>query len=103
MGDPEVYMKYPDVMLPITQQNYIRDRMQSALMYIMEYGQMEAMLREGIYDESDLQQRLQAMFGRVNAILRKIDDALEHNDMYRRRRDMHMYTIFTLNWGNCGN
>ena len=68
MGDPEIYMMYPDVMPPLTRRNYVRDRTQSALMYILEYGQMEAMINEGIYDESDVQQRLHAVFGRVDAI-----------------------------------
>ena len=68
MKDPEIYVKYPDAMLPITQWNYIRDRMQSALMYTLECGQMEVMWSEGIYDESNLQQRLLAIFGRVDTI-----------------------------------
>ena len=57
-------------------------------MYILEYGQTEAMLNEGIFDESDLHQRLHAVFGRVDTIRRRIDDALENDDMHRRRRDM---------------
>ena len=43
MEDPEIYVKYPDAMLSITQWNYVRDRMQSALMYTLEFSQMEAM------------------------------------------------------------
>ena len=77
MGDPEIYVMYPDTMSPLTRKNYVRDRTQSALTYILEYGQTEAMLGEGIYDEEDLQQRLRAIFGRVNAIRSRIDEALE--------------------------
>ena len=80
-------------MPPLTQRNYIRDRTQSALTYILEYGQTEAMLSEGIYNESDLHQRLQAVFGRVDVIRRKIDDALEHDDMHGRKRDMHILPL----------
>ena len=88
MGDPEVYVRYPDAMPPLTRRNYVRDRTQSALMYILEYGQTEAMINDGIYDKSDIHQRLRVVFGRVDAIRRRIDDALENDDMHRRRRDM---------------
>ena len=90
MGDPEIYVMYPDAMSSLTRKNYVRDRTQSALTYILEYGQTEAMLGEGIYDEEDLQQRLRAIFGRVNAIRSRIDEALENDDRHRRRRDMHV-------------
>ena len=77
MGDPKIYVLYPDAMPPLTRKNYVRDRTQSALTYILEYGQMEAMLKEGIYDENEVQQKLLAVFGRVNAIRKRIDEALE--------------------------
>ena len=48
MGDPEIYVRYPDAMPPLARKNYVRDRTQSALTYILEYGQTEAMLKEGI-------------------------------------------------------
>ena len=67
----------------------MRDRTQSALTYILEYGQTEAMLDEGIYDESDLHMRLRAVFRRVDLIRRRIDEALENDDRHRRKRDMH--------------
>ena len=86
MGDPEIYVRYPDAMPPLARKNYVRDRTQSALTYILEYGQTEAMLKEGIYDEVEVQQRLCAVFGRVEAIRRRIDDALENDDMHRRRQ-----------------
>ena len=53
-GDPEIYINYPDVMPPLTRRNYVRDRTQSALTYILEYGQTKAMLEEGIYDKQDI-------------------------------------------------
>ena len=85
MGDPKIYIRYPDAMPPLARKNYVRDRMQSALTYILEYGQTEAMLKEGIYDEVEVQQRLCAVFRWVDAIRRRIDDALENDDMHRRR------------------
>ena len=93
MGDPEIYVKYPDAMPPLTRKNYIRDTMQSALMYILEYGQTEAMINEGIYDEADIQQRLRAVFGKVDTIRRRIDKALENDDRHRRRRDMRILPL----------
>ena len=84
MGDPDIYVMYPDAMPPLTRKDYVRDRTQSALTYILEYGQMEAMINEGIYDEDEVQQRLCVVFGRVDAIRRRIDETLENNDMHRR-------------------
>ena len=51
------------------------------------------MINEGIYNESEVQQRLQAVFGRVDAIRRRIDKALENNDMHRRRRKMSVLPL----------
>ena len=90
MGNPEIYINYPDAMPLLTRRNYVRDRTQSALTYILEYGQTKAMLEEGIYDEQEVHQRFHAVFGRVNAIRRKIDEALENDYMHRRRREMHV-------------
>ena len=90
MGDPEIYVRYPDAMPPLARKNYVRDRTQSALTYILEYGQTEAMLKEGIYDKVEVQQRLRAVFGWVDTIRRRIDDALENDDMHRRRRNMRV-------------
>ena len=88
MGDPEIYVTYPDAMPSLARRNYVRDRMQSALTYILEYGQTEGMINEGIYDESDLHMRLRAVFRRVDGIRRRIDKALENYNRHRRRRDM---------------
>ena len=46
------------------------------------------MINEGIYNEGEVQQRIRAVFGRVDTIRRRIDEALEKDDMHRRRRDM---------------
>ena len=43
---------------------------------------------EGIYDEQEVDQRLRAVFGRIDAIRRRIDEALENDDMHRRKRAM---------------
>ena len=93
MGNPEIYVTYPDAMPPLTRKNYVRDRTQSALTYILEYGKMEAMINECIYDEGEVQQMLHAVFARVDVIRRRIDKALENDDMHRRRRDMHVLPL----------
>ena len=93
MGNPEIYVRYPDARPLLTRRNYVRDRTQSALTYILEYGQMEEMLEEGIYDEHDVHQRLHAVFGRFDVIRRRIDDALENDDMHRRRRAMRVLPL----------
>ena len=67
--------------------------MQSALTYILEYGQTEVMINEGIYDEGEVQKRLRAVFGRVDAIRRRIDEAFENDDMHMRRQDMHVLPL----------
>ena len=85
MADSKIYVRYPDAMPPLARKNYVSDRTQSALTYILEYGQTEAMLKEGIYDKVEVQQRLCAMFRRLDAIRRRIDDALENDNMHRRR------------------
>ena len=54
---------------------------------------MEAMLKEGIYDEIEVQQRLLAVFGRVNTIRKRIDEALENDDIHRRRREMRVLPL----------
>ena len=54
---------------------------------------MEAMLSKGIYDDSDLQQRLRALFRSVNAIQRQIDEALGHDDMHRRRKNLRILPL----------
>ena len=104
MGNPEIYINYPDAMPLLTRRNYVRDRTKSALMYILEYGQTKAMLEEGIYDGHEVHHRLCAVFGRVDVIRRRIDDALENDDMHRKRREMHVlpYPGISLNlsrWG----
>ena len=89
MDDPEVYVQYSDVMSLNMRRNYVRDRTQSSLTYILEYRQTEAIKSEGIYDKNTQQERLRAVFGLVGAIQRNIDEALQNDDMHRRKQDMN--------------
>ena len=47
MDEPAVYVLHPDVMQVNTRKNYVRDRMQAALIYISEYAEMKCMMTEG--------------------------------------------------------
>ena len=47
MDEPAVYVLHPIVMQVNTRKNYVRDRMQVALIYISEYAEMRRMMTEG--------------------------------------------------------
>ena len=88
MDEPEVYVIQPDAMDTNMRKNYMRDRMRAALIYISEYAETQKMLSENKYHQEDLLVRLRAVFGRVDRIRNHIDQALQHDDAHRRRRDM---------------
>ena len=47
MDEPAVYILHPNVMQINTRKNYVRDRMQAALIYISEYDETKCMMTEG--------------------------------------------------------
>ena len=47
MDEPAVYVLHPNVMQVNTRKNYVRDRMQAALIYISEYAETRRMMTEG--------------------------------------------------------
>ena len=47
MDEPAVYVLHPDVMQVNTRKNYMRDRMQAALIYISENMETKCMMTEG--------------------------------------------------------
>ena len=63
MDEPAMYVLHPDVMQVNTRKNYVRDRMQAALIYVSEYAEMKRMMAEGRYNNEDLLVRLRAVFG----------------------------------------
>ena len=95
MDQPAVYVLHPDVMQINTRKNYVRDRMQAALIYISEYAETKRMLMEGRYNKDDLLVRLRAVFGRVDQVRHHIDVALQQDDAHRRKRNMRLLVLPT--------
>ena len=82
MDEPAVYVLHPDVMQVNTRKNYVRDRIQAALIYISEYEGTKRMMTEGRYNNDDLLVRLRAVFGRVDQVRHHIDLALHQDDAH---------------------
>ena len=95
MDKPAVYVSHPDVMQVNTRKNYVRDRMQAALIYISEYAETKYMMTEGRYNNEELLVRLQAVFGRVDQVRDHIDKALQQDDAHHRKRDMRFLILPT--------
>ena len=88
LGDPELYISYPDVMQLATRKRYVKDRTQVGIAYIVEHSHTATLKGENRYHTGMLDTRLNIIFGRAQAIKVKIDEALRMDDMYRRRRNM---------------
>ena len=86
---PENYISYDKLMSPITRKNYIKDRAQAAVTYIKEYGNTTLWSMEGKAPLHKLTQWLQIVFGRVDAVRKVVDEAIEHDDEIRRKKCMH--------------
>ena len=95
MDEPAVYVLHPDVMQVNTRKNYVRDRMQAALIYISEYVETKRMMTEGRYNNEELLVRLRAVFGRVDQVSDHIDRALQQDDAHRRKRYMRFLLLPT--------
>ena len=83
------YVKHDRPMSPAMRKNYIKDRAQAALTYIMEYGNTKLWNLEGKALLHKLAQRLQIVFGRVDAVRKAVDEVIEHDDEIRRKKCMH--------------
>ena len=88
MDDPVIYVIHPDVMTTSTRRNYTRDRMRAAVTYINEYYDTQNAIAQDSTHREALGTRLRIIYGRVNNIREKIDEALLADDAYRRRRNM---------------
>ena len=95
MDEPAIYILHPDVMQMNTRKNYVRDRMQAALIYISEYMETKRMMTEGRYNNEELLVRLRAVFGHVDQVRDHIDRALQQDDAHRRKRDMRFLILPT--------
>ena len=95
MDEPAMYILHPDVMQVNTRKNYVRDRMQAALIYISEYAETKCMMAEGQYNNEDLLVRLRAVFGQVDQVRHHIDIALQQDDAHQRKRNMRFLILPT--------
>ena len=95
MDEPEVYVIHQDTMETNTRKNYVHDRMRAALIYISEYAETQKILAENKYQQEDLLVQLKAVFGWVDRIQNHIDQALQQDDVQRRRRDMRFLLVPT--------
>ena len=85
----ENYMKHDRPMSPAMRKNYIKDRAQAAVTYITEYGNTTLWNLEKRAPIHKLTQWLQIVFGRVNAVRKAVDEAIENDDKIRRKKCMH--------------
>ena len=82
------YVLHDKPMSPAMRKNYIKDRVQATVTYITEYGNTILWSLEKWAPLHKLTQRLQIVFGRVNAVRKAVDEAIENDDEIRRRKCM---------------
>ena len=82
------YMLHSKPMSPTMRKNYIKDRAQAAVTYITEYGNTTLWSLENLVSLHKLMQRLQVVFGRVDAVRKAVDEAIEKDDEIRRKKCM---------------
>ena len=68
--------------------NYVRDRTQAALTYISEYNTAQKWESDPQYNQQQVQQRLQIIYGKADQVKQRIDTALNNDDIHCRRRMM---------------
>ena len=83
------YTLHSKPMSPAMRKNYIKDRAQAAVTYITEYGNTALWSLENLVPLHKLTQCLQVMFGRVDAVRKAVDEAIENDDEIRRKKCMH--------------
>ena len=82
------YTLHSKPMSPAMRKNYIKDRAQAAVTYITEYGNTALWSLENLVPLHKLMQRLQIVFGRVDAVRNAVDEAIENDDEIRRKKCM---------------
>ena len=88
IDNPELYTIHDKLMPLRIRRTYIRDQMQNAHTYIMEYSATLEMVKERRYVADELWDRLRIVYGRVNAVRRNIDESLAKDDQLRRQCSM---------------
>ena len=80
------YVTHNKPMSPAMRKNYIKDRVQAAVMYITEYGNTTFWSLENLVPK--LTQRLQIVFGKADAVRKVVDTAIENDNEIRRKKCM---------------
>ena len=89
LPEPDAYVQHSDTMMLNMRRNYVRDRTQAALTYISEYETAQKWESDPQYDEQQVRQRLQIIYGKADQVKHRIDTALNNDDIHHRRRMMH--------------
>ena len=93
LPEPGAYVQHSDAMTLNMRRNYVRDRTQAALTYISEYDATQKWEGDSQYDQQQVRQRLQIIFGKANQVRERIDTALNNDDIHRRRRMMRLLEL----------
>ena len=84
IDNPELYTIHDEPMPLQIRRNYIIDRTTNTHMYIMEYSATLEIIKERRYMADKLWDRLRIIYGRVDAVRRKIDESLARDDRLHR-------------------
>ena len=82
------YILHDKPMSPAMRKNYIKDRVQTVVTYITEYGSTTLWSLEKKAPPHKLTQYLQSVFGRVNVVRKAVDKTIENDNEIRRRKCM---------------
>ena len=93
LPEPEAYVQHSDTMTLNMRRNYVRDRTQAALTYISEYDATQKWEGDPQYDQQQVRQRLQIVYGKANQVRERIDTALNNDDIHHRRRMMRILEL----------
>ena len=88
IDNPELYTIHDKPMPLQIRRMYIKDRMRNAHMYIMEYSATLEMIKEKRYVLDELWDRLRIVYGRIDAVRRKIDESLATDNRLHRQCGM---------------
>ena len=88
LPEPDAYVQHGDTMTLNMRRNYVRDRTQAALTYISEYDTAQKWESDPQYDQQQVWQHLQIIYGKADQVKQRIDTALNNDDIHRRRRMM---------------
>ena len=88
LPEPAAYVQHGDAMTLNMRRNYVRDRTQAALTCISEYDTAQKWESDPQYNQQQVRQRLQIIYGKADQVKQRIDTALNNDDIHRRQRMM---------------